>query len=50
MDDIIHQLVSNILRRFFIEEPLSNLARDSVVVNPENGQDDADALCDTVGT
>ncbi|XWS44239.1 hypothetical protein CRYUN_Cryun15aG0027400 [Craigia yunnanensis] len=46
VEEIIHQLVQNILQRFFKDE----LMRDSGIVNTGNHQDDADETCGTVGT
>ncbi|KDP45425.1 hypothetical protein JCGZ_09674 [Jatropha curcas] len=45
--DIIHQLVQNILRRFFKDDP-SNFMDDSAVTNPESHKDGE--FCDTMGT
>ncbi|XVF58160.1 hypothetical protein PTKIN_Ptkin07bG0041000 [Pterospermum kingtungense] len=46
VEEIIHQLVQNILQRFFKDE----LMRDSGIVNTGNHQDAADENCGTVGT
>lgn len=50
VEDIIHQLVQNILRRFFKDDPTSNFLGDSVVPNTENIQDHAVEFCETIGT
>lgn len=50
VEDIIHQLVQNILRRFFKDEPSSNFMGNSALPNTENHKDGADEFCDTMGT
>lgn len=47
VEDIIHQLVQNILSRFFVDDASSNFMEEGNIGNPpENG----DEFSDTVGT
>lgn len=50
VEDIIHQLVQNILHRFFKDETTSDFTVDSVKAGTENRPDGDDELCDTIGT
>ncbi|KAJ0051428.1 hypothetical protein Pint_02646 [Pistacia integerrima] len=50
VEEIIHQLVQNILQRFFKDDTTSKFMVDSVVANMENKQDAVDENCHTVGT
>ncbi|KAL0014200.1 hypothetical protein SO802_001269 [Lithocarpus litseifolius] len=50
VEDIIHQLVQNILHRFFKDETPSDFMVDSVKAGTENRPDGDDELCDTIGT
>lgn len=49
VEDIIHQLAQNILRRFFKDETTSDYMGDSVNVGTKN-HPDGDELCDSIGT
>lgn len=50
VEEIIHQLVQNILQRFFKDGTSSEFVEDSVPSNIENDLDADGELCDTVGT
>lgn len=50
VEDIIHQLVQNILHRFFKDETASDFMVDSVKAGTENCPDGDDELCDAIGT
>ncbi|XP_007032312.2 PREDICTED: uncharacterized protein LOC18601334 [Theobroma cacao] len=50
VEEIIHQLVQNVLQRFFKDELTSDFMRDSGIVNTGNHQDASDENCGTVGT
>ncbi|WCJ20884.1 hypothetical protein M5689_003087 [Euphorbia peplus] len=47
VEDIIHQLVQNVLQRFFKEDPISNFMGNS---NAEKHKDSVDGFCDAMGT
>ena len=49
VEDIIHQLAQNVLRRFFKDETTSDYMGDSVNVGTKN-HPDGDELCDSIGT
>ncbi|KAJ4826447.1 hypothetical protein Tsubulata_013639, partial [Turnera subulata] len=51
VEDIMHQLVQNILRRFFKDAPTANFVGDSTTANKANHQDDGlDEFFNTIGT
>ncbi|XP_058778729.1 uncharacterized protein LOC131652790 [Vicia villosa] len=50
VEDIIHQLVQNIMRRFLVDEASSNFMEQSVEGNVDYHFDDSDELSDTVAT
>lgn len=50
VEEIIHQLVQNILQRFFKDGDSSEFEEDLVEGNIENVLDSNGELCDTVGT
>ena len=50
VEDIIHQLVQNILKRFFGDDASSNFIEQSVQGNIDNHLDSGDEFSDTVGT
>ncbi|KAF2308649.1 hypothetical protein GH714_011709 [Hevea brasiliensis] len=50
VEDIIHQLVQNIVRRFFKDDPTSNFIGHSAIGSTEDHKDSADEFCDTMGT
>lgn len=49
VEDIIHQLVQNILRRFFVDDASSSFMEQSVEGNVDN-RTDSDELSNTVAT
>lgn len=51
VEDIIHQLVQNILRRFLVDEASSNFMEQSVEGNVDyHPDDDGDEFCDKIAT
>ncbi|CAK8533609.1 unnamed protein product [Lathyrus sativus] len=50
VEDIIHQLVQNIMRRFLVDEASSNFMEQSEEGNVDYHLDDSDELSDTVAT
>lgn len=50
VEDIIHQLVQNILSRFFVDDASSNFMEQSVEGNIDNHLDNGDDFNDTIGT
>ena len=50
VEDIIHQLVQNILRRFFEDDASSNLAEQSLEGNMDNHSDSGEEFSNTVAT
>jgi len=50
VEDIIHQLVQNILRRFFVDDAGSNITEQSVEGNMDNHSDSGEEFSDTVAT
>lgn len=50
VEEIVHQLVQNILQRFFNDENPSNIIGDSVTAKTENHHDVDSENCHTVGT
>ncbi|KAF2308646.1 hypothetical protein GH714_011696 [Hevea brasiliensis] len=50
VEDIIHQLVQSIVRRFFKDDPTSNFIGHSAIGSTEDHKDSADEFCDTMGT
>ncbi|KAL0350958.1 UNVERIFIED_CONTAM: hypothetical protein Sradi_4245000 [Sesamum radiatum] len=50
VEEIIHQLAQNILRRFFKEELASNCEGDLAVSGIQNYQDGDNEFSDTIGT
>ncbi|CAJ1946862.1 unnamed protein product [Sphenostylis stenocarpa] len=50
VEDIIHQLVQNILRRFFVDDASSNFTEQSVEGNIDNLSDSAEEFSNTVAT
>ncbi|RDX71724.1 hypothetical protein CR513_48882 [Mucuna pruriens] len=50
VEDIIHQLVQNILGRFFVDDASSNFMEQSVEGNIDNHPDSVDELSNTVAT
>ncbi|CAL5370006.1 unnamed protein product [Camellia sinensis] len=50
VEEIIHQLVQNILRKFFKDDFSSDFVGDSATRNVENLQNGDDECCNTIGT
>ncbi|CAL5185801.1 unnamed protein product [Lathyrus oleraceus] len=50
VEDIIHQLVQNIMRRFLVDEACSNFMEQSEEGNVDYHPDDSDEFSDTVAT
>lgn len=50
VEDIIHQLVQNILRRFFVDDASSDFMEQSVEGNIDYHPDNGDDTSDTVAT
>ncbi|GMP29105.1 hypothetical protein CsSME_00004364 [Camellia sinensis var. sinensis] len=50
VEEIIHQLVQNILRKFFKDDFSSDFVGDSAIRNVENLQNGDDECCNTIGT
>ena len=50
MEEIIHELVGNILQRFFKDDASSTFNEDSSVADLEKLADVGSEFCDTVGT
>jgi len=50
VEDIIHQLVQNILRRFLVDEASSNFMEQSVEGNIDYQPDDGDEFSDKIAT
>ncbi|KAI3452370.1 hypothetical protein Pfo_009035 [Paulownia fortunei] len=50
VEEIIHQLAQNILRRFFKDEIVSDYGGDLALSSLQNYQDMDDEFCDTIGT
>lgn len=50
VEDIIHQLVQNILSRFFVDDASGSFMEQSVEGNIDNHPDNGDEFSDTVGT
>uniref|UniRef100_A0A5B7ATM8 Seed maturation-like protein n=1 Tax=Davidia involucrata TaxID=16924 RepID=A0A5B7ATM8_DAVIN len=50
VEEIIHQLVQNILQRFFKDDTTSDFMGDSAIGSTENYQNGDDEFCDTIVT
>lgn len=50
VEDIIHQLVQNILRRFFVDDGSSSFMEQSVEGNVDNRAGSGDELSNTIAT
>ena len=50
VEDIIHQLVQNVVRRLFKNDPTTSLMGDSAIANTENYIDGTDEFCDSMCT
>ncbi|EEF44962.1 hypothetical protein RCOM_0852780 [Ricinus communis] len=50
VEDIVHQLVQNVVRKFFKDDPTSRFMGCSAISNTENHKDGADEFCDSMGT
>ncbi|GJY47889.1 hypothetical protein Tco_0437845 [Tanacetum coccineum] len=50
VEEVIRELVQCTAKRFFKEETISDLTKDSNVESQENHSNDDDGLCDTIGT
>ncbi|XP_059640255.1 uncharacterized protein LOC132282552 [Cornus florida] len=50
VEETIHQLVQNILKRFFKDDSASEFIGDSAKGSTENYQNGGDEFCDTIGT